>query len=122
MKPFDVRWQAGSLALGMTGAGVCLAFGGVKALQGFGLGFGGAAFNLVVLALVVGALGDAYRRSAQPRRAGLMLGLAFLAKLPIYVALGMVALRLGDTAPPCFLAGVALVYSLLIGWAMSAPR
>lgn len=44
----------------------------------------------------------------------------FLAKVPLFVALGFLATRLGGRALPCLLAGMGLVYCGLIAWARSS--
>jgi len=48
--------------------------------------------------------------------------LVFLVKLPIFVGLGFLALKLGGAAPPCFLIGLGLVYFWLIGWSLTRER
>lgn len=43
----------------------------------------------------------------------------FLVKVPVFVALSLLARRVGGAAIPCFVAGIGLVYSALIGWGVS---
>lgn len=105
------------IALG--GCGVAYAIAGVSALQGFALGAGSGAFNMLAMWGVITILGNAYRQTSKPGGANLFLGLAFLVKLPIYVLAGLMAQTIGGAAIGAFLAAIAVVYSCLIWWAFT---
>jgi hypothetical protein len=91
-----------------------LTFGGYVGLEGFALGFGGATFGVTGLYLVT----QLVARSAQaghPSKKGILIPvLFFLAKIPVYIGLGILANRLGGAGFNCFLAGIVLVYSVVV--------
>jgi hypothetical protein len=75
---------------------------------------------------MIGQVASASRAEPGGRRSGgrnsagsALVILIFLAKLPVFLLLALAARRLGGAAIPCFLAGVGLVYSALIGWGLS---
>ena len=95
------------------------ALSGLKGFEGMILGLFGTTFNLWAMWKIITLIGKA-SEVGRPQRVGATLTvLAFLVKLPLFVALGIVAQRLGGAAPGCFLAGLGLVYSALIGWALT---
>lgn len=104
--------------VGSIGCGV---LGGGTALAGYLLGVGATAFNLIALWLVIRLLGAPPEEGPKRVLSTGWVVVAFFAKLPLFVLLGQQAHRLGGAAPGCFLAGIALVYSLLVGWALQ-PR
>ena len=94
-------------------------FGGVSGLQGAALGLCATGFS-------IGALWWIIRLStgseAGPKRTPVgtsLVVLAFFVKLPLFLALGTLAHRIGGHAPGCFLLGLALVYFALVGWALA---
>lgn len=89
------------------------------AIAGMALGLAGTAFCVIALWGMIKMLGRTYEDVKQARFATGLLVLAFFAKLPVYMALGMLAQRLGGPAPTCFLLGLALVYCALVGWGLS---
>lgn len=111
-------WLKVTLALAALGAGTAFGLGGPIALAGFGLGLAATAFSVTVLWLVIRLWTESAARS---RFVTLAVVVAFLLKLPLFVLLGNAAQALGPPAPACFLGGLALVYSALVGWAL-IPR
>ncbi len=104
--------------IALIAVGVAYALGGEKGLIGMTLGLFGTGFNLWAMWKVIVLIGKA-SEVGRPQRVGATLtALAFLVKLPLFVALGIVAQRLGGAAPGCFLGGLGLVYSALIGWSL----
>ncbi len=111
-------WAVCGLLLVLT-LSTCFVFGGAKGLEGAALGAGGSVFNLGAWGAVI-RLMAAYLHAPQPERRGtLIVVTAFLIKLPLFAAMAILANRLGGPALPCFLAGVALVYFALVGWALA---
>jgi nitrate/nitrite transporter NarK len=88
-------------------------------LAGLALGMGATGFSLWALWGVVQLLGRSAEVGTPPARGSSLVVLAFLVKLPLFVALGMLAHRLGGAAPACFLAGLGLVYFALVAWALA---
>ena len=107
--------------IALAGCAIAYAVAGVPALQGFALGAGSGAFNMLAMWGVITILGNAYRQTSTPGGANIFLGLAFLVKLPIYVMAGMMAQTIGGAATGAFLAAIAVVYSCLIWWAFTRP-
>ena len=93
--------------------------GRIKGLEGFILGTAGSAFNLWALWAIIGVASRSAAAGQPPRRGTFVIVLAFLVKLPVFIALGLLANRIGGAAPTCFLAGIGLVYSALVGWALA---
>ena len=107
---------AGCLAVLTVSA--CFIFGGVKGLEGGVLGTAGSLFNLGAWWAVI-RLMTSYIHAPKPETRGTIIVLtAFLIKLPLFAAMALLANRLGGPALPCFVAGVALVYFSLVGWAL----
>lgn len=92
---------------------------GSLAVQGLGLGLGATTFGIVMLWLAVKQTGRLAEREAKPYRGGVVVGLGFLIKLPLFVGCGMLAQGLGGPAPTWFLIGLGVVYSALVGWAQT---
>jgi len=94
-------------------------FGGLSGLQGMAMGVFASLFNLWAMWKIIQLSGKA-SLVGQPQRVGAtLIVLAFLVKLPLFVALGLAAQRIGGAASGCFLAGLGLVYSALVGWALT---
>lgn len=93
--------------------------GGMTGLQGALLGLAATGFSIAALWWIIrlstgGVLG--------PKRTPVgttLVVLAFFVKLPLFIALGTLAHRVGGNAPACFLLGLALVYFALVGWALA---
>lgn len=93
--------------------------GGTLGATGFSIGIAATGFNVLALWLTVRLVGHASSGEPAPRLGATLVALAFLVKLPLLVFAGLYAQRLGQLAGTWFLAGVGLVYSALIGWAMT---
>jgi hypothetical protein len=92
---------------------------GESGLKGVVLGLFATGFNILALAGVVWLLGKAHKSGQPPRLGASFAVLAFLIKLPLFVAFGVLANRMGGAAPTCFLLGLGMVYCALIGWALA---
>lgn len=93
-------------------------FGGRTGLEGMLMGLFATSFSLLALWWAI-RIGTARPGSAPATRVGTsVIVLAFFVKLPLFIALGTLAHRVGGHAPACFLAGLALVYCALVGWAL----
>jgi hypothetical protein len=99
---------------------VCaFAFGGPTALQGALLGLAATGFSIGALWWIIRLSSSG---QAGPKRTPVgttLVVLAFFVKLPLFIALGALAHRIGGHAPACFLMGLALVYFALVGWALA---
>jgi len=84
---------------------------------GMVLGVLGTSFSLVVLWLSIGLAGRMASTEQTPRAGTFLLLLAFFVKLPLFGGLILLSQRIGGDAPTCFLLGLALVYSAMVGWA-----
>jgi len=94
-------------------------FGGVRGVEGILLGLSGSAFNLWALWAVIRLCGKLITTQKPERRGTFIVVLAFFVKLPLFILVGTLSYRLGGPAPACFLVGVALVYSALVGWVLA---
>lgn len=92
---------------------------GTLAIAGLALGLFATTFSLVFLWLAVLQTGKLAAENAKTYRGGVVVGLGFLIKLPLFVGLGMVAQGLGGVAPTWFLIGLGVVYFALVGWAQT---
>jgi hypothetical protein len=97
----------------------CQIFGGEQGLKGAVLGLGGTGFNTLALWGIVRLLGYSFEKGNPPKLGSIISVIAFFIKLPLFIAFGILAQRIGGAAPTCFLAGLALVYSCLVGWALA---
>jgi hypothetical protein len=100
---------------------VAVAFGfrGITGGEGMALGLAGAGFSVTALWMIIKQLGRSAADSRRAKFAAIITVIAFFAKLPIYMLLGMIAHAIGGGAPTCFLLGVGLVYFALVGWALA---
>lgn len=64
-------------------------------------------------------LGMSAADNPPPKSASSLVVLGFLIKLPIFVGCGVLAQRIDQQAPNCFLWGLGLVYFSLVGWAVA---
>ena len=118
MKSHICKWQwqiAGSLiaiGLGISGIGF-----GWKGLVGMSIGIAATWLNFWVLWKTCGLLGQYAKGAESPKGGANFVITAFLLKLPIFIALGLLTRLMGGAALPCFLAGLGMVYCGLIGWA-----
>ncbi len=88
-------------------------------LAGFGLGVAGSFLNMFFTWQVLELFKKSAEAAPPPRMGAILTVLAFLIKLPLFVACGLLARHLGGGAVPCFLGGVALVYFCAVGWALA---
>jgi hypothetical protein len=92
---------------------------GIKGGAGFTFGIIGAAFNLWALKAIIGLGANAAPYPKATKLAPALIVLAFFAKLPVFIGLGLICSRIGPPSLTCFLIGVALVYFSLVGWALA---
>lgn len=112
-------WRAHT-GLGLLACVLAFAVAGEIGLAGMALGLVGTGFSIVALWWVVRLTGGMAPMGAAPKLGASLAVLAFFVKLPIFIALGLVAQRLGGPAPACFLLGLGLVYSALVGWGLAS--
>jgi hypothetical protein len=109
-------WSGFAALLTLT---LCYVFGGNTGLAGAALGICGTSLNNAGLWAVITLLGAAGSESAPSRLGATVLVLLFLIKLPVFLLLAMLSLRIGGAAVPCFLAGLAVVYFSTFWWALA---
>ncbi len=105
--------------LGLVGSYV---FWGEKGLFGMVLGLGGTGFSMLALWFILVIAGRSIKETAQTDGAAVFAGTAFLLKLPIWAVSAMIAQKMGGPTLNCFLGGIALVYSLIIGLVLASSR
>lgn len=105
--------------VGVVALVAAFALGGSKAAAGMGLGLGSAAFNLIALWFLISLLGANSSKADASKTGTTLILIAFMLKVPVYVLVGVAANRIGNPAPGCFIGGVGLVYSCLVGWALA---
>jgi hypothetical protein len=94
---------------------------GTYGLVGMAAGLIAAAFNLWALAGILKLGSEAAVAGPKgPKVATAFIVFAFFCKLPVFILLGLFTKRLGDPAPGCFLVGVGLVYSAVVGSALAS--
>ena len=93
--------------------------GKIEGLIGMAIGLAGAAVGVAGLILATKLAGAAATAGAKPGFGVVTTLVVFLIKLPLLYALWTLSQSLGGSAPGCFLAGVLLVYSGLVAWAVS---
>ena len=98
--------------------GFAWAKGGDTGLAGMAIGLAGVSFNVWALWGMVRYIGRTFANERTTKLGTFVIMLLFFMKLPILIGLVLVTRRLGGAAPSCFLGGLALVYSTLIGWAV----
>jgi|DewCreStandDraft_4_1066084.scaffolds.fasta_scaffold203845_2 hypothetical protein len=112
-------WRA-HVGLGLLACLLSFLIAGEVALAGMALGLVGTGFSILALWWVVRLTGGLAPLGAAPRFGASLTILAFLVKLPLFIALGFLAHRLGGPAPGAFLLGLGLVYFALVGWALAS--
>ncbi|MBI1756844.1 MAG: hypothetical protein HYR64_07035 [Fimbriimonas ginsengisoli] len=113
-------WRAGASLACIALVGAALT-GGRTGLIGMTMGLGGSLFNLWALWAAIKLLGTLPPSGRTASLGSVFVVVAFLAKVPIFVGLVWLTYKVGEAAPPCFLTGLGLVYSGLVGWVL-APR
>jgi hypothetical protein len=108
-----------SAAVALLAVVLCFFVAGMKGVAGFALGLFATAFNNWATWGVIALTGPPPTDEAAVRRRATFTVLAFLLKLPLWVAFVLLARRIGEGALPCFLGGLALVYFATIGWALA---
>jgi hypothetical protein len=111
-------WAVGAVLLVTISAVV----GGRAGLMGAGLGLVATLLNNWGLWGAVKLMGASAPAEGAVRAGTVLTVTAFLLKLPVFLLLGMMTLRIGGAAPACFLLGLALVYSATIRWAVERNR
>lgn len=104
------------VALALAGAALV---GNVNGLYGMTMGLTGATVGAAGLILVTKLTGAAATAGAKPSLGVAASLFIFVIKIPLLYVLWTLAQSLGGSAPGCFLAGVLLVYSGLVAWAVS---
>ncbi len=104
------------IGIALLGCLFTYAFWGILGLQGFAIGAGAGAFNMVAMWGAIKILGNFHRGIAQSGGSDVLILIAFLMKLPIYIIAAMAVQRMGGTASNGFLAAIAIVYACLIWW------
>lgn len=112
-------WIGGVIALPLS-EGAAFGFGGLKGLEGLTLGAVGSLFNLGALWAIIRLVSAFVSAPKAEIRGTFVIVLAFLVKLPLFIGMGVLANRIGGPAMGCFLVGVALVYSALVGWMLAS--
>lgn len=100
-------------------SGYSHATGGSRGLYGLALGIAATAFSIAAIwGLIVVSTGSA-PTTAAARTTTVLIVIAFLLKIPLLITLWGMADAAGETARSCFLIGLGLVYSALVGWALA---
>ena len=93
----------------------------LRGLEGFAIGLAAGAFGAAALWFLIQLIGTIARGGRSPALGTVLTLLAFAGKVPVYMVAWRIVQGVGDPAPGWFLAGVGLVYSCLVGWAMARP-
>ncbi len=88
---------------------------GTSGLIGMAYGLGASTFNLVALWLAVRHFSRMMADQESPVWQTTGIVAAFFAKIPLFYIAGTFAQRHGSAATTCFLLGMLLVYSVLVG-------
>ena len=107
------------LVVGILSIAVAWIFRGTSGAAGMALGLGGAGFSICALWYLITLIGKTPPDTVRAKTTSALIVLAFFAKLPFYMIVGMLAHRIGGGADTCFLLGVGLVYFALVGWALA---
>lgn len=83
-------------------------------------GIVGSSFNLGALWWIIGLGSKAVGTSKGERMGAAAIVIAFFAKLPVFIGLGILCQRVGQPALSCFLIAIGLVYSTVIGLALAS--
>lgn len=112
----DWRFWAALAVLFHIGAGIV---GGASGLQGMALGFWGTGLVVGGTGAVVWLLAKGAKDQKPPIWGSLLISVVFVLMLPSFVVSAILVHRIGGMGTSCFLAGMALVYCALIGWAQA---
>lgn len=110
-------WISSAVAY-LLGAALCYTISGTHGLFGFLLGLGATGYDIVALWFLIRLWGKWELGQIRPSIGSLGAVVAFFGKLPVFILMGNVAHSLGEASSNCFLAGLALVYFSLVGWAL----
>jgi hypothetical protein len=116
-RAFSSLWLYVSAAI--IALGVSAAMAGVAGLQGMALGLVGTGVVIGGTAGVVTLITRAAKDKKTPWWGAAAILVVFLAMLPAYILAALQVQRAGGPGPSFFLAGMLLVYCLLIGWAQA---
>ena len=117
-----VKFAIACTITGIAGLIVSYAFWGNKGLFGMVLGLGGTGFSMIALWGILAIAGKSIKETAQTDGAAIFAAVAFLMKLPIWAISAMIAQKAGGPTLNCFLGGIALVYSCIIGLVLASSR
>lgn len=98
---------------------VSYVFGQTKGLAGFGLGIAAISVSMFGTYMAVKFVGRIMESGTPPWSGAAVPVAAMVIKLPVLLGAMSWALRLGPPAPAWFLAGLGLVYSVTVWWAVS---
>lgn len=107
---------------GIAGLATSYIFWGPKGIYGMSLGLFGTGFSMIALWGILAVAGKSIKETAQTDGAAVFAAAAFLMKLPIWSVCAMIAQKAGGPTLNCFLAGIALVYSCIIGLVIASSR
>lgn len=107
-----IAWAAAAIA-------VSAAVGGPTGAAGMVLGLLATGFGAVVLVQIVRIIAGTQARSENRLTGNILLVGGILLKFPVIVGAMFLAHLLGPWAMGCFIAGLLLVYSALVGWALA---
>ncbi len=97
------------------GFGISYFHGGFRGLGGYSLGLFATGFGIAVWWFVTGIVCHGVERGAKPMFGTIMIVLAFMCKLPVFLVAANLAIKMGGEARGCFIGGLGLVYSCLVG-------
>ena len=103
-------------------AAVCLGMQSWPGLLYFGLGVGATALFLLGTWQAILLFGRLMKQGEKPVRTMTAFFIAIGFKLPIFILLGLWIRDVNFSLQACFLGGLALVYSWLIGWAVTSAN
>ncbi|MFQ3586512.1 MAG: hypothetical protein SNJ74_07090 [Fimbriimonadaceae bacterium] len=107
-----VAWSAVAVA-------VSAAVGGPAGAAGMALGLLATGFGAVVLVQIVRIVAGTQVRSESRLTGNILLVGGIVLKFPVIVGAMFLAHLLGPWSMGCFIAGLLLVYSALVGWALA---
>ena len=116
-----MHWKS-SLICSILATAITYGFAGPNGAIGMALGILGTAGNMAAIYWMGGLIGLAASDSGEEEKPSLgstLTVIAFLAKLPILVFMGMYVQKLSPVAHTCFLLGLGLVYCAMIWWAVA---
>lgn len=117
-----MKFTIACIITSLLGLAASYVFWGDKGLFGMVLGLFGTGFSMLALWFILGIAGKSIKETAQTDGAAVFAACAFLMKLPIWAICAMIAQKMGGPTLNCFLGGIALVYSLIIGLVLASSR